>query len=87
MFIYSPAVRAGRHIVTGNLGVRLVDHANCVGSAYAARWNISALVHFEEFQFIDDAIRREKQLKGWKRQWKFDLIEEKNPTWEDLSAW
>jgi putative endonuclease len=42
------------------------------------------LVYFEEFQYIDDAIKREKQLKNWHRQWKINLIEEHNPSWEDL---
>ena len=41
-------------------------------------------LYFEEFQFIDDAIKREKQLKNWHRQWKINLIEEKNPNWDDL---
>jgi putative endonuclease len=43
------------------------------------------LVYFEEFQYIDDAIKREKQLKNWHRQWKINLIEEGNPNWNDLS--
>jgi putative endonuclease len=46
---------------------------------------LNKLVYFEEFQYIDDAIKREKQLKNWKRQWKIDLIEVKNKEWKDLS--
>ena len=42
------------------------------------------LVYFEEFQYVEDAIKREKQLKNWKRQWKINLIEEENPNWENL---
>jgi hypothetical protein len=41
-------------------------------------------VYCEEFQYIDDAIAREKQLKNWHRQWKINLIEEHNPNWENL---
>jgi putative endonuclease len=42
------------------------------------------LVYFEEFQYVDDAIMREKQLKNWHRQWKINLIEEENPNWDNL---
>jgi putative endonuclease len=44
------------------------------------------LVHFEAFGDMDSAISREKQLKRWHRQWKFNLIEEKNPRWDDLAV-
>ncbi|MFY8067739.1 MAG: hypothetical protein ACOVMS_06390 [Flavobacterium sp.] len=42
------------------------------------------LVYFDEFQFINDAIAREKQLKNWHRQWKINLIVASNPNWENL---
>jgi putative endonuclease len=45
---------------------------------------LKILVYFEEFQYINDAITREKQLKNWHRQWKINLIEESNPNWENL---
>ena len=46
------------------------------------------MVYFEEFGDVRDAIAREKQLKGWVRARKMRLIEQKNPTWEDLAeAW
>ena len=45
---------------------------------------ILKLVYFEEYQYIQDAIIREKQLKKWNRQWKINLIEKDNPTWRDL---
>lgn len=41
-------------------------------------------MYFEKFQYINDAIAREKQLKNWHRQWKIDLIERDNPEWENL---
>jgi len=44
------------------------------------------LVYFEWFDWVDSAIRREKQLKRWRREKKVALIERNNPTWEDLSA-
>jgi predicted GIY-YIG superfamily endonuclease len=42
------------------------------------------LVYYEYHEDIDSAIRREKQLKKWKREWKLQLIEEQNPEWNDL---
>ena len=43
------------------------------------------LVYFERFQYVRGAIAREKSIKGWLRNKKITLIEEENPTWEDLS--
>lgn len=54
--------------------------------AYTARYNITRLVYFEQFGYILNAIAREKELKDWNRQKKITLIEQMNPTWEDLSA-
>ena len=48
--------------------------------------DLGRLVYFEEFGDVRDAIACEKQLKGWVRSRKIQLIEEKNPTWEDLAA-
>ena len=45
------------------------------------------LVYYETFQYIDDAIKMEKQLKKWNRQWKINLIEEENREWKDLSEY
>ena len=52
--------------------------------SFTAKYNVNKLVYFEEYQYIQDAILRETQLKKWNRQWKIRLIEEKNPTWRDL---
>lgn len=54
------------------------------GSIFTSKYKLFKLVYFEEFQYIDDPISREKQLKNWHRQWKINLIEESNPNWEDL---
>lgn len=45
----------------------------------------SGMVHAEQFERIDEAIAREKRLKGWRRAWKVELIEASNPDWRDLS--
>ena len=47
---------------------------------------VTRLVYVEELSRIDEAIFREKQLKGWRRSWKIDMIEKSNPDWQDLTA-
>ncbi|RED48351.1 hypothetical protein DFQ02_104197 [Seonamhaeicola aphaedonensis] len=51
---------------------------------FSSKYKLKMLVYYEEFQFIDDAIKREKQLKNWHRQWKINLIESINPNWDNL---
>jgi putative endonuclease len=71
--------------VTNDLIRRLYEHKNKLIEGFTRKYNISRLVHYEEFKNIDDAIKREKQLKNWHRQWKINLIETANKNWEDLS--
>jgi len=72
--------------VTNQLAARVAVHKEARDpSAFTARYNINRLVYFEEFRYIDAAIRREKQIKGWLRVKKIALIVEHNPTWRDLS--
>lgn len=70
--------------VTGGIDDRMERHIKGEGSRFTAKYKLKKLVYFEEFQYIDDAIQREKQLKNWHRQWKINLIEEDNPNWDDL---
>ena len=70
--------------VTGGIDDRMERHTNGEGSVFASKYKLFRLVYFEEFQYIHDAIKREKQLKNWHRQWKINLIEENNPNWDDL---
>ena len=53
---------------------------------FTKKYNIDKLVYFEMFNSPEDAIRREKQIKGWTRKKKIDLIESINPEWKDLSG-
>ncbi|MEM8486677.1 MAG: GIY-YIG nuclease family protein [Bacteroidota bacterium] len=53
--------------------------------SFSARYFVNRLVYFEVFQSINEAIAREKEIKGWKRIRKIALIEARNPTWKDLS--
>jgi len=70
--------------VTGGLDDRIERHKKGEGSKFTKKYNVHRLVYFEEYQYINDAIAREKVLKKWKRQWKIDLIEKHNPDWNDL---
>jgi len=53
---------------------------------FTSKYKINRLVYYEEFSDIEEAIAREKQIKGWVRRKKIDLIESTNPTWDDLSS-
>ena len=70
--------------MTGGLDDRMERHRNGKGSVFASKYKLTRLVYVEEFQYVKDAIAREKQLKNWHRKWKIDLIEDGNPEWKDL---
>lgn len=70
--------------VTSNLPKRIWEHKNGVVDGFSKRYNIKTLVHYEQFDDMPHAIEREKRLKKWNRAWKLRLIEENNPTWNDL---
>ena len=71
--------------VTSNLALRVIKHRNRNWvDSFTARYNCDKLVYFEHFDDIADAIAREKQLKGWRRAWKEELINKVNPEWRDL---
>ena len=70
--------------VTGGLDDRMERHFKEEGSKFTSKYKLKILVYYEEFQFIQDAIAREKQLKNWHREWKINLIEQSNPKWENL---
>jgi putative endonuclease len=72
--------------VTSNLQERILQHKEKVFSGFSSRYNCNKLVYFEEYQWIHDAIAREKQLKAGSRQNKINIIVANNPSWEDLSA-
>jgi len=71
--------------VTSDLHQRIKQHKNKIyPNSFTARYNLNKLVYFESFQMIEDAIGREKQLKGGSRLAKVQLIEGMNPQWGDL---
>ena len=70
--------------VTYDLPTRMEQHAKGEGSQFVKKYGVNRLVYFEEYPLYADAIRRETNLKRWKRSWKIELIEKHNPRWDDL---
>ncbi|TSA33713.1 MAG: GIY-YIG nuclease family protein [Porphyromonadaceae bacterium] len=71
--------------VTNDIVRRVNEHREHLIQGFTSKYNVSKLVYYESFDFIDEAIKREKQLKEWKREWKENLIKRNNPEWKDLS--
>ena len=71
--------------VTRNLRRRWEMHRKGEGSAFARKYQLNRLVFVERSTLLVDAIRREKQIKGWRRSKKVALIESVNPGWQDLA--
>ncbi len=72
--------------MTGFLLSRILQHKSGGVEGFTRRYNITRLVYYEEFKYVNNAISRETQLKKWSRAKKVALIEQNNPTWEDLAA-
>jgi putative endonuclease len=72
--------------VTRNLSARFWEHTEDRSSKFCLRYNLDRLVFYEVYPTPREAIAREKQLKGWRREKKIALIEAANPTWKDLSG-
>ena len=70
--------------MTNDLAGRAYQHKNKLVKGFTSRYNLDILVWFEEFQWVNDAIAREKQIKRWSRKKKIALIESFNPDWKDL---
>jgi putative endonuclease len=71
--------------VTSNLVRRIYEHKNKITPGFTSKYNVNKLVYFEETNAINAALKREKQIKGWLRAKKNQLIESKNKDWRDLS--
>jgi len=70
--------------VTNDLKRRVYDHKEKLFDGFTKKYNVVKLVYYEVFKTIESAIKREKQIKRWRREWKTKLIEKVNPEWEDL---
>ncbi len=70
--------------VTGDLRKRVYERKNDLIEGFTKRYGVHRLVYFEFTSDVQSALRREKQIKAWKRAWKVELIENMNPDWLDL---
>jgi len=70
--------------VTNNISRRLYEHKNELIKGFTSKYKLKRLVHIETYDYVFDAIQREKTLKHWVRDKKIQLIEEHNPYWKNL---
>ncbi len=71
--------------VTNDLARRACQHRVKAVPGFTSKYNVTRLMYAEPFEDVREAIARERQIKGWRRERKFDLIESVNPEWEDLA--
>lgn len=86
VYILSNKYRTVLYIgVTNNLKRRLYEHEHHLIEGFTKKYNVSDLIYFEESEFIESAIAREKQLKRWSRNKKEILIKQINPSFQSLN--
>ncbi len=71
--------------MTNNIIRRIYEHKNKKVEGFTKTYSLTQLVYYEKYNYVWDAINREKQLKTWKREWKITIIENENHQWLDLS--
>ena len=71
--------------VTNDLQRRLYEHKKGINKGFTSYYNVNKLVYFEQFNDSNEAIKREKQIKGWTRAKKNALVNKENTEWKDLS--
>lgn len=71
--------------VTRDLKRRIAEHKMHINAGFSDQYNLELLVYYEIHPRLDVAIRREKQIKKWHREWKERLISDFNPEWRDLT--
>ena len=87
-FVYMLASRRNGTLyvgVTNDLARRVAEHKDKIVPGFTQRHRVDILVWYEVHVDINDAIAREKQIKGWNRAWKLRLIEKDNSGWNDLA--
>jgi putative endonuclease len=85
VYLLASGVRGTLYIgVTSDLMKRVWEHRTKAVPGFTARYSVDRLVWYEAHDNAEAAIRREKQLKEWQRDWKMNLIERDNPHWNDL---
>ncbi len=70
--------------VTSDIIKRVWEHKSDTVEGFTKKYGVHMLVWYELHENMESAISREKTIKGWKRQWKLELIEKENPAWTDL---
>lgn len=70
--------------ITNNLDRRIFQHRQGLVNGFSKKYHLTKLVYFEEYNDIQEALKREKQLKNWHRDWKINLIKENNPEFKNL---
>jgi putative endonuclease len=87
-FVYILAGKSGVLYtgVTSRLDSRIITHRQRMVDGFTKKYSVTRLVYYETFGDIRAAIAREKQIKGWRRAKKLELIKSLNPSWRDLSA-
>lgn len=71
--------------MTNDIYRRVTEHKSGEFEGFSSKYYCNRLVYYESFQFVQDAIKREKQWKRWRRSKKIALIESKNPRWADIA--
>ncbi len=72
--------------MTKDLGERIIRHKGRRANEFTAKYDVLKLVYYEKHKSLDETVKREKQLKKRRRQWKMVLIEKQNHEWQDLSS-
>jgi putative endonuclease len=86
-YVYILASRPNGTLYTGltpNLLQRIWQHKEKLVAGFTRKYNVDKLVYYEAYADALSALTREKQIKKWRRAWKIELIEKKNPGWKDL---
>jgi putative endonuclease len=85
VYLLASGIRGTLYVgVTSDLLKRIWEHKTKAAPGFTTRYGVDRLVWYERHENAEAAIRREKQIKEWKRDWKFNLIERDNPQWIDL---
>ena len=71
--------------ITGNIYRRVIQHKTGEIDGFTKKYNINRLVYYETFNYVNNAIAREKQIKAWTRAKRLALIKTMNPSWQDLA--
>ena len=86
-FVYMTASKARGVLyvgMTSDLPKRAMEHRDKLIEGFTKKYWAGRLVYYEFHETAESAVKRERLLKRWRRDWKIELIEAKNPTWRDL---